>query len=122
MAICVLVALPFGSAHAQLIPYYTVVGEIEDTPVLASPVAVPDFNPQEEQVLFSALRLYADTADVPFFIDRTGTAVPRAQVDAYLAEHAKEDEVYFVCDVPMGDGETLDMNDPVSRRDNCMIR
>lgn len=42
---------------------------------------VPDHNPETEVVAFRLHPFEADTADMPYFIDRVGTVIPKVTVD-----------------------------------------
>jgi hypothetical protein len=81
---------------------------------------IPEHNPLEEQVAFPLHAAFFEEADVPFFIERTGRIVPRADPRPAIEDWLGERYVVLICDVPMGDGEILNLNDPQSRKEHCL--
>jgi len=116
--VCVLAAIPFGSS-AQETPYRLIDAPPGEPLVRDMVFHIPEHDPLSEQVAFRVRRAFFDTADVPFFYSREGRVVRRSDARAGVLDWITEESLVLVCDVPMGDGEALNLNDPVNRRANC---
>lgn len=81
---------------------------------------VPDHNPETEMVAFRILPLEADTADVPFFIDREGIVVPKLDAGVYSAVLSENGQfVVLLCSFP--DSGSFNIALPRVRSEYCSL-
>lgn len=82
---------------------------------------VPDHNTETEVVVFRLHPFEADTADVPFFVDREGIIVPKDDVDAFVAVLSEDAQfVVLVCSFP--ESGSFNVALPEIRSKYCTLR
>jgi hypothetical protein len=82
---------------------------------------VPDHNPETDVVAFRVHPFEADTADVPFFVDRMGIVIPKVEVETevlVLLEGTKF--VVLLCSFPEQGSFNLAL--PGVRSEYCSLR
>lgn len=82
---------------------------------------VPDHNPETEMIAFRLLPFEADTADLPFFVDREGIVVPNDGAEAttaVLSENARF--VVLLCSFP--EPGSFNVALPGVRLEYCTLR
>ena len=117
--VCALVAVPFGTS-AQEVPYRLIDAPVGEPLVRPMVFTIPEHDPLLEQIAFAAHAMFFEEADVPFFLNRVGRIVPRSDPRTAVADWLAEEYIVLVCDVPMGDGESLDLNSSESREEHCL--
>ncbi len=82
---------------------------------------VPDHNPETEMVAFRLHPFQADTADVPFFVDREGIVIPKDGVEDYVAV-LSEDAQFIVLVCSFQQPGPFDLALPGVRSEYCTFR
>ena len=107
-----------AEARAQALP----MTEVEPgAPAVRDPVILlPAHDPERELVLYRVIDFNLDAADVPFFVDRTGLVIPRAEADAAIGRLLLEERtaVYACASRP---GERPDIARPAERSRFCTL-
>gem|GEM_PF-3148616 len=113
-----LAAIVFPGSTQEL--PYRLIDAPKDQPLIRDmDFVVPYHDPVTEQVAFRVSSRFFDSADIPFFVGREGMVVNRENPRAQVLEWLADGDIALICDVPMGDGESLDLNDPSSRNEHC---
>lgn len=117
-AIAVLAAV-FSPGSAQELPYRLIDAPKDEPLIRDMDFVIPYHDPVTEQVAFRVSSRFFDSADIPFFVGREGVVVSRENPRAQVAGWLTDGDIALICDVPMGDGESLNLNDPSSRNEYC---
>lgn len=110
-----------GSAHAQ-VPYVPAIITAPGKPLVWDPeIIIPPHDPETEYVAFRVHEANIDAADQPFFVDRTGTVVPRSGADAFVDAVAVSGTIaVYLCACPAGARPALTRAE--DRRRFCRLR
>lgn len=82
---------------------------------------VPTHDPETEMIAFRILPFEIDSADMPFFLDRTGIAIPKAGIDVTVEVLAEDAQfVVLLCSFPQPGSYSVAL--PGVRSRYCTLR
>ncbi|HYE22851.1 MAG TPA: hypothetical protein VEA92_00120 [Candidatus Paceibacterota bacterium] len=112
-------AAVFSAGSTQELPY-RLIDAPKDEPLVRDMVfVIPHHDPVTEQVAFRVSSKFFDASDIPFFIGREGRVVSRESARSLVEDWLVVGDIALICDVPMGDGESLNLSDSSSRNEHC---